>query len=67
MNAGIPENKPDGSQLDQATQEKIRQFCYELALAFRRITGRAIEEAPNQLAENVGDQKDPEPAKKSDA
>lgn len=30
-----------------AAKEKIREFCYELALALRRITGRTVE---NDLA-----------------
>ena len=30
-----------------AAKEKIREFCYELALALRRITGKVVE---NDLA-----------------
>ncbi|WP_322509203.1 hypothetical protein [Anaerolinea sp.] len=30
-----------------AAKEKIREFCYELALALRRITGKTVE---NDLA-----------------
>lgn len=30
-----------------AAKEKIREFCYELALALRRITGKSVE---NDLA-----------------
>jgi len=26
-----------------AAKEKIREFCYELALALRRITGKTVE------------------------
>lgn len=37
---GIPTESP-------AAKEKIREFCYELALALRRITGKVVE---NDLA-----------------
>ncbi len=37
---GIPVESP-------AAKEKIREFCYELALALRRITGKVVE---NDLA-----------------
>ena len=40
--------------LDPATQEKIREFCYELALALRRITGRVVEGAELDLPEDLG-------------
>ena len=43
MNVDISENKPQNSRPNQAEQEKIREFCYELALALRRITGKVIE------------------------
>ena len=43
MNANSPDDKPQGPRADHATQEKIREFCYELALALRRITGKVVE------------------------
>lgn len=43
MNVDIPENKPQNSRTNQAEQERIREFCYELALALRRITGKVLE------------------------
>ncbi|KPL75523.1 hypothetical protein ADN00_12835 [Ornatilinea apprima] len=39
---------------DPATQEKIRQFCYELALVLRRITGRIVSDAELCLPEDLG-------------
>ncbi len=44
MSANESEEKNQDAGLDQATQDKIREFCYELALALRRITGRVIED-----------------------
>lgn len=44
MNASAPDDKPQGPRADHATQEKIREFCYELALALRRITGKVVED-----------------------
>jgi hypothetical protein len=35
-----PKGKPEVSP---AAKEKIREFCYDLALALRRITGKAVE------------------------
>ncbi len=66
MNASVPEDKPQSARLDTATQEKIREYCYELALALRRITGKVVEDdqallevsketypaQPNQINEN---------------
>jgi hypothetical protein len=40
---------------NQAEKEKIREFCYELALALRRITGRVIENDCQELAEDLGE------------
>ena len=37
-----------------AENEKIRQFCYELALALRRITGRVVEDVDLELPEDLG-------------
>ena len=44
MNANVPEKSEQHEDVDPAAQEKIREFCYELALALRRITGRIIED-----------------------
>jgi hypothetical protein len=42
MDASGPDSNSPISELDPATQEKIREFCYELALALRRITGKVV-------------------------
>jgi hypothetical protein len=42
MDASRPDSNSPTSELDPATQEKIREFCYELALALRRITGKVV-------------------------
>ena len=44
------------SQLNPAEQETVRQFCYELALILRRITGRVVEEKPVELATELDDE-----------
>jgi hypothetical protein len=54
VNANVPESKEQEAPLDPATQEKIREFCYELALALRRITGRMVEDAVLNLPEDIG-------------
>ncbi len=41
------EEQKEISMESPAAKEKIREFCYELALALRRITGKTIE---NDLA-----------------
>ncbi len=46
----------DTSQLNPAEQETVRQFCYELALILRRITGRVVEEKPVELATELDDE-----------
>lgn len=43
MSVDVPEGKPQSPRMNQASQEKIREFCYELALALRRVTGKVIE------------------------
>ena len=43
MNANAPDDKPQSPRADRASQEKIREFCYELALALRRIPGKVVE------------------------
>ncbi|HMN15921.1 MAG TPA: hypothetical protein PKD55_26695 [Bellilinea sp.] len=54
MNANAPDDKPQGPRADHATQEKIREFCYELALALRRITGKVVEDDLDFLGEEKG-------------
>ncbi len=44
------------SQLNPAEQETVRQFCYEVALILRRITGRVVEEKPADLATELDDE-----------
>ncbi len=46
----------DINQLNPAEQETVRQFCYELALILRRITGRVVEEKPVELATELDDE-----------
>ncbi len=36
-------------QMTPAEQEVVRQFCYEIALALRRITGRSKGLDPKEL------------------
>lgn len=54
MSANDPQTEMHTESLDPATQEKIREFCYELALALRRITGRVVEGAELDLPEDLG-------------
>lgn len=54
MSATVPQNNKSIDSVDPATQEKIREFCYELALALRRITGRVVEETEFDLPEDLG-------------
>jgi hypothetical protein len=44
------------SQMNPAEQETVRQFCYELALILRRITGRVVDEKPVDLATELEDE-----------
>ena len=55
MNANFPEVKPQNTELDPATQEKIREFCFGLALALRRITGRKIDQGMEELPDMIED------------
>jgi hypothetical protein len=55
MNANAPDEKDHNSGVDPVTQEKIREFCYELALALRRITGRVIEGDLEGLPVDMGE------------
>ena len=54
MSADDQQTEMPIESLDPATQEKIREFCYELALALRRITGRVVENAELDLPEDLG-------------
>lgn len=54
MSANDPQTEMPTESLDPATQEKIREFCYELALALRRITGRVVEGTDLDLPEDLG-------------
>ncbi|GAP13257.1 hypothetical protein LARV_01008 [Longilinea arvoryzae] len=54
VSANDPKTEVPIEALDPATQEKIREFCYELALALRRITGRVVEDAELDLPEDLG-------------
>ncbi len=55
MNANVPEDKPQGSGVDLATQEKIREFCYELALVLRRLTGKVVKDDLQDLPVDMGE------------
>jgi|APHig6443717497_1056834.scaffolds.fasta_scaffold1358402_2 hypothetical protein len=57
MTASLPEEQPQSQKINQASKEKIREFCYELALALRRATGKVIE---NDLAFLDEEKSDPE-------
>jgi hypothetical protein len=54
VSANDPQTEMPTESLDPATQEKIREFCYELALALRRITGRVVEGTDLDLPEDLG-------------
>ena len=66
MNASVPEEKPQNSGPDPVTQEKIREFCYELALALRRITGRVVEGETRELPVDIGEKQPVISDKKTD-
>lgn len=55
MNAKIPDENPQDKPVDPVTQEKIREFCYELALALRRITGKVVEGDTAELPVDMGE------------
>ena len=55
MNAKIPDETPQDKTIDPVTHEKIREFCYELALALRRITGKVIEGDTAELPVDMGE------------
>lgn len=48
MNAN-PSDALADEPLNPAAEEKIREFCFELALALRRITGRKIDQGLEEL------------------
>lgn len=64
MNAKIPDEYPQDESVDPVTEEKIREFCYELALALRRITGKVVEgdiaDLPVDMGETKSDSDDQE-------
>lgn len=68
MNAN-PSDGPGEEPLNPAAEEKIREFCYELALALRRITGRKVdqglEELPQVIREAIENANGTEPTNQS--
>lgn len=61
MSANDSLNNAPIESLDTATQEKIREFCYELALALRRITGRVVEDVDLDLPQDLGSSEQAKP------
>lgn len=56
MTAKSAEPSPvESEQPNPAAEEKIRNFCYELALALRRITGRKIHQGLDELPKVIKD------------
>jgi len=51
VSADTPEENKANVGVNPVTQEKIREFCYELALALRRITGKVVEDDLDFLGE----------------
>ena len=68
MNAS-PSDDSGEEPLNPAAEEKIREFCYELALALRRITGRKVdqglEELPKVVREAIENANGTEPTNQS--
>jgi len=54
VNADDPQTNKPIESFDSATQEKIREFCYEWALAVRRIVGHVVETDELSLPEDLG-------------
>ena len=52
MNAN-PSNETGEEPLNLAAEEKIREFCFELALALRRITGRKVDQGLEELPQVI--------------
>jgi hypothetical protein len=44
-----PFEQPHSERTSLSPEEKIRKFCFELALALRRITGRKINQGLEEL------------------
>jgi hypothetical protein len=42
--------------MNPAEQETVRQFCYEVALILRRLTGRIVNERPVDLATELDEE-----------
>lgn len=53
MNATNPESTSEKVDQDPATQEKIREFCRELALIVRRLSGHVVEDDMAELAAEI--------------
>ena len=66
MNAKIPDENPQDKPVDPVTQEKIREFCYELALALRRITGKVLEGDTAELPVDMGEKPSESDEEKTD-
>ena len=56
MLPGNSKSEMEISQMNPAEQETIRQFCYEVALILRRLTGRVVEEKPVDLATELDEE-----------
>jgi hypothetical protein len=54
VSADDPQTNRPIESFDSATQEKIREFCYELALTARRIIGPLVEDDELSLPEDLG-------------
>ena len=54
MSADDPQTNKPIESFDSATQEKIREFCYEWALAVRRIVGHVVDTDELSLPEDLG-------------
>jgi hypothetical protein len=44
-----PSEQPCKERTSLSTEEKLRKFCFDLALALRRITGRKINQGLEEL------------------
>lgn len=53
MNATNLEDTSRKVDQDPATQEKIREFCRELALILRRLSGHVVEDDMAELAAEI--------------
>lgn len=41
---------------NRAEEEKVREFCYEIAMALRRITGKVVENDCQGLVGDAGEE-----------